>query len=202
MTLVTVGAMAFGGSGATTVSAAVPEFVSTAAVGPTSRLPVAGRGQQKALVRPVVFITSPWFPGVRFIGINYGCNPTPYYPHDGRCSGRQGFHHGVDVSMPKGTPIYSNVSGTIIKGGTGNGYGSKAFRIRTSNRDILLGHVSRVVVRAGQRVKPGQLIAYSGNLGAPDGSHLHFEVRPKGATYVSAVNPMSLLAPKVVARIA
>ena len=157
--------------------------------------------QQPAFVRPIIYLTSPWFPGVRFVGINYGCNPTHYYPHDARCPGRQGFHHGVDISMPVGTPIYSNVRGRVLKGGLGDAYGAKAFRIRIKNRDILLGHVSRVLVRSGQRVSPGQLIAFSGNLGAPDGAHLHFEVRRRGASFTGAVNPRRWLARTVIARV-
>src|SRR5262245_60503213 len=47
--------------------------------------------------------TSPWFAGAHRLMIGYGCTPAPYYTHDPRCPGRQGFHHGIDVAMPCGT---------------------------------------------------------------------------------------------------
>lgn len=168
---------------------------------PPAELPLATAplpGQQKALVEPVVHLTSPWFQGTRFVGINYGCNPTPYYPPDRRCSNGQGFHHGVDISMPEGDPIYSNVSGFIASGSPGSAYGEKAFRLRTKKYDIVIGHASRTFVKAGDRVTPGQLLAYASDSGTPDGYHLHFEVRPVGRGYTSAVNPMGVLKGHVV----
>ena len=57
----------------------------------------------------------------------------------------------------------------------------------------MIGHVRRVYVEAGQVVRKGQLIARAGKLGAPDGCHLHFEVRPRAASYVAAVDPWPYL---------
>lgn len=164
---------------------------------PLATAPVPG--QQKALVEPVVHLSSPWFQGTRFVGINYGCNPTPYYPPSSRCRNGQGFHHGIDISMPEGDPIYSNVSGFITSGSPGSAYGEKAFLIRTKKYDIVIGHASRTFVKAGDRVEPGQLLAYAGDSGTPDGYHLHFEVRPVGRGYTSAVDPMDVLEGQVVA---
>ena len=182
-----------------TPDASQTSWLARSVLAATSQLPTAAAGQQKPMVNPVVYVTSPWFGQVRYIGINYGCNKLPYYPPDSRCPGHQGFHHGVDIAMPTGTPITSAVAGRAVLGGLGTAYGSRAFRIRTANRDIVLGHVSRVLVRSGQRVKPGDVVAYSGALGAPDGAHLHFEVRPVGGAYTQAKNPMAQLRAQVVA---
>ena len=95
--------------------------------------------------------------------------------------------------MPVGTRIYSNVSGTVVKGSLGTAYGPRAFVIRTASRDYVLGHVGRVYVTDGQRVTAGQLVARSNQLGAPDGPHLHFEVRPRGGSYRDAVDPSKAL---------
>ena len=46
--------------------------------------------------------------------IGYGCTPAPYYDHDPRCPGAQGFHHGIDVAMPCGTPLFSAVGGVVL----------------------------------------------------------------------------------------
>lgn len=161
---------------------------------------VAASAQQPQLVRPVVYVTSPWFPGVRYIGINYGCNATSYYPPSARCRHGQGFHHGVDLSMPAGTPVYSDVSGVAVLGGLGNAYGRHGLRIRAGRVDLVLGHLRRLVVHSGQRVHRGQLVAYSGASGAPDGAHLHFEVRPAGGSYEAAINPMRWLRATTVAK--
>ena len=52
-------------------------------------------------------------PGARVM-IGYGCNAAPYYDHDPRCPGAQGFHHGIDVAMPCGTPLFAAVAGTVV----------------------------------------------------------------------------------------
>ena len=101
--------------------------------------------------------------------------------------------------MPSGTPLTTPVAGRIVIGGLGSAYGQLAFRIRTVHRDILLGHVEKVTVREGQLVKPGNIVAYSGNLAASDGAHLHFEVRPIGAGYTAAEDPMLQLRAQIVA---
>lgn len=140
---------------------------------------------------------SPWFAGRHRIMVPFGCTRAPYYPHDPRCAGTQGFHHGIDVAMRCGNPIYARVRGRVVDptsaGALGPAYGGKAFRVRHHGQDIVFGHVRRVYVAPGDRVHRGQLIARAGQLGAPDGCHLHFEVRPAGGGYTTAVNPRGLL---------
>ncbi|GAB3622052.1 hypothetical protein GCM10027418_01340 [Mariniluteicoccus endophyticus] len=137
-------------------------------------------------------MTSPWYDGAYRTMIDFGCSSAPYYAPDARCPGRQGFHHGVDVAMPCGVPLRAGVEGTVVLGGLGSAYGSKAFRIRTGDRDVVLGHVEKVLVRDGQRVRVGDAVAHNGDLGAPDGCHLHLEVRPRGESVSSAVDPMPI----------
>lgn len=143
------------------------------------------------------FYRSPWYAGRHRIMIPFGCTRAPYYPHDSRCPGRQGFHHGIDIAMRCGVKVFSNVPGRVVRPGApgvlGAAYGSKAFRIRHDGQDLVFGHVRRVLVSPGDRVRPGDVIARAGKLAAPDGCHLHFEVRPAGGGYTSAVRPRSLL---------
>lgn len=140
---------------------------------------------------------SPWFEGKHRIMIPFGCTRAPYYSPDPRCPKNRGFHHGIDVAMKCGTKIFSNVRGHVVSrsapGTLGAAYGAKAFRIRAHGRDYVFGHVRRVYVSAGERVGRGDLIARAGALAAPDGCHLHFEVRPKGTGYTSALRPWDLL---------
>lgn len=132
---------------------------------------------------------SPWFARAHRVMIYFGCTRAPYYTHDPKCPGRQGVHHGIDVDMPVGTAVYSHVRGRIVKGTLGSAYGSRAFIVRTRKHDFVIGHVRRALVRDGARVRKGQRIARSGRRGAPDGAHLHLEVRPRGGSYTQAVPP-------------
>jgi murein DD-endopeptidase MepM/ murein hydrolase activator NlpD len=143
------------------------------------------------------FYRSRWFAGQHRIMIPFGCTEAPYYDPDPRCPNRQGFHHGIDIAMPCGTRLFAGYRGRVVwpssSGALGSGYGSKAFRLRHDGYDFVIGHVRRVYVEPGQRVRRGQLIARAGALGAPDGCHLHFEVRPAGGGYTSAVRPRAFL---------
>jgi murein DD-endopeptidase MepM/ murein hydrolase activator NlpD len=142
--------------------------------------------------------TSPWFRGAHRVMIGFGCNASPWYSHDPRCPGRQGFHHGIDVAMPCGTPLLSAVDGVVLApsapGAPGPAYGVHPFRIRTGDHDVLIGHTVEVFVRPGQRIHKGQRIALAGDSGAPDGCHLHFEVRRAGGGLSTATDPAELLA--------
>ena len=141
---------------------------------------------------------SPWFAGQHQIMIGFGCNGSPWYDHDPACPGTEGFHHGIDVAMPCGTRLRAGHAGTVLSpsapGTPGPAYGVNPFRIRFKGpggavRDILIGHTRTVYVHPGDHVRRGQLIALASDSGAPDGCHLHFEVRPKGGGYTTAIDP-------------
>src|SRR4051794_32322589 len=80
--------------------------------------------------------TSPWYAGAHRVMIGYGCTVAPYYAHDPRCPGHQGFHHGIDVAMPCGTRLSSDLRGRVVDpvspGAPGPAYGPYAFRIRST----------------------------------------------------------------------
>lgn len=141
---------------------------------------------------------SPWFAGRHRLMIGYGCTRAPYYDPDPRCPGRQGFHHGVDVAIPCGRLLRSGVDGVVLDpsgpGAPGPAYGDRALRIRAGDRDVLLGHVERALVRPGRRVRTGEPVAVVGDRGAPDGCHLHLEVRRAGGGVEAAVDPARVLA--------
>lgn len=145
--------------------------------------------------------SSPWFSGVHRIMIGFGCNGSPWYDHDPRCPGKQGFHHGIDVAMPCGTPIRAGLAGTVLSpsapGAPGPAYGVHPLRLRITGpdgpHDVVIGHAREVFVRTGEHLRVGQRIALASDSGAPDGCHLHFEVRPRGGSYTSAVDPSAWL---------
>ena len=142
---------------------------------------------------------SPWYAGAHRRMINFGCTPAPFYSPDPRCAHRQGFHHGLDIAMPCGTRLFSALRGRVVDprsaGSLGPSYGAHAFRIRNHrfHVDLVFGHTRRVFVRPGELVRRGERIALASDMGAPDGCHLHFEVRPPRAGYQEAVNPRERL---------
>jgi murein DD-endopeptidase MepM/ murein hydrolase activator NlpD len=141
------------------------------------------------------YYSSPWYDGAWQEMIPFGCTEAPYYPRDFSCPrSKPGRHHGVDMFMVCGTKVRSAVDGFVVPNpNLGTAYGRLGLKIRSKNFDYVLGHLRRLYVQPGQRVKPGQLIARAGKLAAPDGCHLHFEKRPKGSGYTAAVNPLKSL---------
>ena len=137
---------------------------------------------------------SPWYAGRHPIMIGFGCTSAPWYASDPRCPGTQGFHHGIDIAIPCGETLTAGVDGRIVTGGLGAAYGSKAFRIRTTEHDLIVAHAQEVLVGDGDRVTVGQPIAEVGALGAPDGCHLHLEQRSTGGWLATATDPSGPLA--------
>lgn len=84
-------------------------------------------------------------------------------------------HYGLDVANRVGTPIRSVGAGTVINAGPASGFGLWV-RVRLLDGTVTVyGHINRALVRVGQRVEAGQLIAEVGNRGQSTGPHLHFE---------------------------
>jgi murein DD-endopeptidase MepM/ murein hydrolase activator NlpD len=127
--------------------------------------------------------------------IPFGCTPAPYYDPDPECPEGQGFHHGIDVAMPCGTPLLARRAADVLdNAGLGSAYGVDPVLLRVAGQDVVIGHTTRVLVEPGEQVAAGERFALAGDSGAPDGCHLHFEVRPAGGSYLEAVDPSALLA--------
>lgn len=104
-------------------------------------------------------------------------------------SGQGGFHPGVDIHAPIGTPIRAAADGRIVQGGWNAGYGISVMIDHENGMHTLYGHMSRVELRVGQEVKRGQIIGLSGSTGHSTGPHVHYEVHVNGAP----VNPYRYL---------
>lgn len=90
-------------------------------------------------------------------------------------------HEGVDIHADIGTPVYATGDGVVeFSGATGSSYGVALEINHGHGYKTWYAHLSKCVARSGQRVKRGQLIAYSGNTGRSTGPHLHYEVRRNG----------------------
>ncbi len=99
------------------------------------------------------------------------------------------FHSGVDISCPRGSQIMAARDGKVIFTGFEGGYGKLVILQHEHGYRSYYGHLSRPLVKPGDTVKRGAIIALSGNTGRTTGPHLHFEVR-RGDV---AVNPGILL---------
>ena len=104
-------------------------------------------------------------------------------------SAYQGPHPGVDIAVPSGTEVRAAGGGLVVESGDNPEYGRFVRIQHADGYETLYGHASSVLVRQGDRVTSGQLIAHTGNTGRSTGPHLHFEVRRGG----QAVDPMKLL---------
>lgn len=93
-----------------------------------------------------------------------------------------GFHTGLDIAIPTGTPVYASAAGTVVKAGWYGGYGYLVVIDHGNGYQTYYAHNSSLCVSAGQSVSKGQNISYSGSTGNSTGPHLHFEVRINGAT--------------------
>ena len=95
-------------------------------------------------------------------------------------------HKGVDLAAPTGTPIYATADGYVSKAEWFSSYGKYVSIEHGANLQTRFAHMSGITVKAGTRVKKGDIIGYVGSTGRSTGPHLHYEVRIDGR----AVNPV------------
>ncbi|HIF9887321.1 TPA: M23 family metallopeptidase [Campylobacter lari] len=89
------------------------------------------------------------------------------------------FHPGIDLRAALNTPIYAPANGVVEYAAySNNGYGYSVILIHNFGFKTVYAHMMRKdVVKAGQFVKKGDLLGYTGNTGLSTGPHLHYEVR-------------------------
>ncbi|WP_444641256.1 M23 family metallopeptidase [Caproiciproducens sp. R1] len=110
-------------------------------------------------------------------------------------TGKTTLHKGVDFAAAYGTPIYAGESGKVIfadfgvTGGGYGGYGNVVAIQHSSSTMSLYGHCSQLLVKKGDTVQKGKVIALVGSTGESTGNHCHFEIRVNG----KAVDPMNFL---------
>jgi murein DD-endopeptidase MepM/ murein hydrolase activator NlpD len=123
-------------------------------------------------------------PAGGYISSNYGARVAP-------CAGCSSFHEGVDLAAGCGAPIYAAHAGTVAYAGLYGGYGNYIRINHGGGITTAYGHIvdGGILVRSGQQVAVGQVIARVGSTGHSTGCHLHFEVRING----TPTNPVSFL---------
>lgn len=101
--------------------------------------------------------------------------------------GYTGKHKGVDISAPKGTPIYAAEAGWITyQGRRFKGYGKLVIVEHSQKWATFYAHMTKFELNEGAWVNKGDIIGYVGNTGRSTAPHLHFEIRFNN----SAIDPM------------
>lgn len=114
-----------------------------------------------------------------------------------------GYHPGEDFACPVGSQAVATTWGTVIWAGERGGWSAPpkpgrpwaygwhvVIRTASGKYDYIFAHLSKVFVKAGEKVRPGTVVGLIGATGNATGPHLHFEVRPAGGRYGSDVSPV------------
>lgn len=118
-----------------------------------------------------------------YISSGYGMRIDPF-------TGRPAFHPGIDFAGPRGTPIHAVAAGIVVRAGRDGGYGNLVEINDGNGYKTLYGHNEKILVRVGQPVRKGQIIALEGSTGRSTGPHCHLEVHIDGRV----VNPARFVA--------
>lgn len=112
-------------------------------------------------------------PGYTGISSNYGMRKHPILK-------KKKMHTGVDINVLMGKDIVAANDGKVILAGTNGGYGKCIIIDHGGKIATLYAHNSKLLVKVGDKVTRGQVIAKCGSTGLSTGPHLHFEVRING----------------------
>lgn len=104
-------------------------------------------------------------------------------------NGGADFHGGLDISADAGTPVYATADGTVTIARREGAYGNLITIDHGYGLETRYGHLSKYDVKAGAKVKRGQIVGRVGSTGRATGPHLHYEVRVNGRP----LNPLQLL---------
>jgi murein DD-endopeptidase MepM/ murein hydrolase activator NlpD len=101
-------------------------------------------------------------------------------------------HEGMDISAPGGSPIVAPAGGTVTRVSVEGGYGNVVEIDHGNGIWTRYAHCARIIVRQGQHVDRGTMIATVGNTGLSVGPHLHYEIHVNGV----AVDPRTYVLPE------
>jgi murein DD-endopeptidase MepM/ murein hydrolase activator NlpD len=113
------------------------------------------------------------WPTVGWVSSWFGPRPDPF-------SGDRGDHLALDISTDKGSPVLATADGVVQSAEWNGNYGNllvidHGFGIKTK-----YGHLAGFAVKAGAKVRRGDLVGYVGATGRATGPHLHFEILANG----------------------
>ncbi len=126
----------------------------------------------KGAARKKAFLRSP----LEFSRVTSGFTTGRYHP----ILHRMRAHKGVDLAAPSGTPIRSVADGVVTKAGWSGGHGNHIEVKHEGGYSTGFSHLSKMLVKGGDRVRQGQVIGKVGSTGMSTGPHLHYEFMVKG----------------------
>lgn len=103
-------------------------------------------------------------------------------------TGKDRFHHGMDIAASEGTPVFSAAPGKVVFSGKKGGYGNMVEVLHADGMVTRYGHNAENLVKEGDIVSASEPIARVGSTGRSTGPHLHFEVLKDG----KALDPETL----------
>ncbi len=104
-------------------------------------------------------------------------------------TGKRAFHRGIDIVAPAGKEVHATGDGIVTRAGRAQGLGNAVFISHGFGYSTRYGHLSRVHVEIGQKVKRGDVIGLVGSSGRATGTHVHYEVHVDGR----ASNPLGYI---------
>lgn len=114
---------------------------------------------------------------------------SPFGKRSDPLNSKRAFHSGIDFRGNTGDKILSTGDGVVTKASYDKGYGYNIVLSHGKEYSTMYAHLSKQLVKKGDKVKRGQVIGLVGNSGRSTGSHLHYEVR----RYGKAVNPKKFM---------
>ncbi|OQM76671.1 M23 family metallopeptidase [Manganibacter manganicus] len=104
--------------------------------------------------------------------------------------GTAALHPGMDFRAPVGMEAKATAAGVVVRAGWAGGYGRMVEVDHGNGFATRYAHLSKVLVKVGQKLKAGETVGRTGSSGRSTGPHLHYEIRHNGR----AVNPIRFLA--------
>ncbi len=110
-------------------------------------------------------------------------------PRSAPTAGASSYHRGIDIAVSSGTPILASGSGKVVTANYSSSAGNYVMISHGNRLYTVYMHCSRLVVKVGDEVQKGEVIAYVGSTGISTGAHLHFGVSKNG----SYVDPLKFV---------
>jgi murein DD-endopeptidase MepM/ murein hydrolase activator NlpD len=134
------------------------------------------RQESLAAATPSIWPAHGWLTGT------FGGRPDPI-------TGEAGYHTGLDISTPKGQPVYATADGTVRSASYSGDYGNFLVLEHNFGLTTRYGHLSRFNVKPGAFVRRGDVVGFVGSTGRSTGAHLHYEILVNN----KLINPLQLL---------
>lgn len=126
---------------------------------------------QQSVLKDMLPNSSPVLAG--YNSSSYGWRIDPF-------NGHKAFHEGLDFPASAGTPILAAADGIVTTAERTPDYGNIVKVNHGSGLETRYAHASKLLVKVGERVVKGQVIAHVGSTGRSTGPHLHYEIRLHG----------------------